>query len=421
MYYKSRTDLTIVQTPQAPTLGPAGSSVTDPDFSNLILRVTDETTANGLNMYSGIGGSADVNVWNTNSTLLYLQDSGGGGAVFSLDPVSMGVNRVFSGWRVPGPLVFSKLDPTIAFNLNGTQFLRYDLSDTSTPIPPSPVVVCDFAGSLPGPATWRTIGGVEGADKVFTAAFSVNGAQGTGVYACAYLAGQGYRVLNTATGIVSGGPAPLGPISIPDRFTIHNVKSSKDGRTLTIGITQHLAGTGRGPFFWDIDSLNVYPLGTVASGGHGTTGIGAYFNNSSNAKIPTWSYCERLLSATGAPWRVANPSPNPEVMYGLDDHPSYNGADGSLMVTVSTSTTSKTIPPAPYPAAWWDEVLGFDQDGSGRVYRFCHHFSSTHSGNFYADNAIGSVDQLNTFVAFTSNWQLSLANGRSDVFVVKLR
>lgn len=425
MYFKSRTDLDIVQTPPAPKMGPAGSIVVDPDFGNEIVRASDENSISlgskpSAFVTAGIGGSADVNTWNTDSTLLYLQDSGSQGAIFSFDPKTLAVERIFPGWRVPGPLVFSRLDPDIAFNFSGTQYLRYDLSQRGDSTPPPPVVMCDFAAVLPGEPTWRSLGGVEAADTVFTAAFSLEGNQGTGFHACAFVMGKGYRVYHTGNGVIEGDFGPCGVIAIPDRFTIHNVKSSKDGESLAIAKTTVLAGDGKGPFFWSIDSLDVSPMSKIAPGGHWTLGYGDFFNQDSNSKagIPYWSHVRRKLTALDSPWRLSNPTP--EDMVKLDDHVSYNGPKNSLLVSVSTSAPRNDAS-APYPAAWWNEVLGFDLDGSGRVYRFCHHFSNVEGGNFYSDNAISVGDQMNRFVAFTSNWKSSLLNGRGDTFIVRLR
>ena len=130
----SRTDLTILQVPSpVPVMGPAGSIITDPNFNNKIVRATDENSIMLSGKPSafctaGVGGSADVNVWNLNSTLLYVQDSGGGGFILSFNPTTLAVKRVFTSFRPIGGCVFSKVNPNVLFNLNGTQFLQYDLS-----------------------------------------------------------------------------------------------------------------------------------------------------------------------------------------------------------------------------------------------------------------------------------------------------
>lgn len=429
MYFKSRTDLNIVQVPNpVPTIGPAGTSVTDPDFGNQIIRLTDEhSMLNSQNAFAGIGGSADVNTFNTDSTLVYIQNSGGTGSVFSFDPVTFAAKPIFPGWR-PGAVIFSRLDPNVAFVLAGTKYMQYDLSNRTLPTPPPPVMVCDFSTHFTGTVTWQAIGGVEGSDKVFTAVFSVGGSQGTGVYACAYQVGKGYRIYNTSTGQVIGDYGDTGQVTLPSFFTIHNAKASKDGGWLSISMTKIVGGTPtHGPFFWDIDTLTVSPVGDKAWSGHWTAGYNEFLNNDSNSGlgIPLWSHCRRTFQNLNSPWRLAKPSPTPTIMGGLDDHLSFNGPQDSMVVSISARVKPVGTVLPPFPAAWFDEILGFDLCGNGKVYRFCHTFSSGISGNFYADNAIGVVDQLNKFVIWTSDWMQTLKNPngtpRCDVFAVLLK
>lgn len=426
MYFKSRTDVDgLDANAPVPAMGPAGTIVTDDEFATEIVRVADEHTivvdGQGKATNAGLGGSADVNTWNTDSTLMHIQDSGGGGAILSFDPKTLAAKRVFPKWRT-GSVVFSRLDPHIAFVFKGLKYERYDLRELDRDTPPTPEVVCDFSGLLgTTSAKWQTIGGVEGSDTLFSAGFSVTGAQGTGVHCCVYVAGKGYRLFNTETGEISGDFGPTGPISIEDRFTIHNVKTGKGGKVVTIGVTEQ-SGDGRSPFFWEVESRDVYPMARVAAGGHWSTAYGKFYNHSSihtdEIDIDNWAHAQRWLNEMDTPSQVAMLYPNPDDMYGLDDHISFNGPPNSMFVSISTSAPSPGKHP-PYPA-WWDEVLGFDLDGSGKVYRFCRHFSDTHHGNFAATNAIGVVDQLNRFVAFTSNWKNTLLNQRNDVFVAKL-
>jgi hypothetical protein len=426
MYLKSRTDLDIAQLPSPlPVMGPAGSSIVDPDFGNPIMRATDETTIllsgkpSGF-ITPGLGGSADVNVWNTDSTMLYLQDSGGGGAIFSFDPQTMAVGRLFPSWRPGGPILFSRIDPNICFELRGTQFVRHDLSDRALAVPPEPVPVCDFASGLPAATKWDCMGGVEVNDTVFTAGFSTTGGQNTGVWACSYTVGKGYRFYDTKAGTITGDYGPTGTAIIADRFTVHNCKASKDGAWLVIATGENTQD--HGPFFWKIDTTEVRWVGKIAWGGHWTAGYGEFFNMDSNGNlgIPYYAHCRRRLDYPEGVTRLANPSPSPpNAMVGCGDHLSINGPNNSMIVATTANTGNKEQ--GPFPAPWYNEVLGYDLDGSGRVYRFCHNFTNPKNGNFYSSNAIGVVDQLNRFVAFCSNWMDTLANKRGDTFIVRLR
>lgn len=426
MFLSSRTDLSIAPVGIVPAMGPAGSMVVDPEFANKIVRMTDENTlqiggAPSQFCAAGIGGSADVNVWNTDSTMLYVEDSGGLGGILGFNPATLAVTRLFPGWR-PGALVFSKVDPNVAFVFSGTTYSQYDLSDRTLATPPAPTVVCDFAAQLPEPSTWKTLGGVEGGDGIFSAAFSVDGLQGTGVYICVYTVGKGYRTWNTQTGAVTGTWGPFGQVTCADRFLVHNIKANKNpGQWICVACTAKPAEGGP-VYFWNHDTLKVENIGSVAWGGHWCGGYAKFFNNDSSPTIPYGAHVQRTFTALAGATRLANPSPVPETQTGLDDHPSFNGPPSSML---ATTTTSMGKSPATGP--WWNEVLGFDLSGNGKVYRFCHTYSSGKAeaagapGGFYGDNAIGSVDQRNKFIAFTSDWNQSLLNGRCDVFVVQVR
>lgn len=417
--FGARTDLNVVQRPATPVMGAAGSIITDPDFGCKIVRATDENTSSGRLMVAGVGGSADVCTWNSDSTILFVQDLNGQGATLGFNPSTLAVSRIFPSWS-PSAVIFSKVSPDTAFlfNPNGT-VVQYDLSNRALSTPPVVGTVCDFSTVIPGGSaaiTWSDTGGVEASDTVFMAAFSTAGGQGTGIYACIYTVGSGFRVLNTQTGAVTG-VGVTGTITLADRFTIHNVKSSKDGGWLVLARTRHTAGTNNAPYMWEIATLNMVSIGTVAWSGHWTAGSLEILNNDSAPSIPLWSHVRRAFSDTAHPTRIANPSITPGNIGGpLGDHLSYNGPANSVMISAS-STFGRAV----YGTAWQDEVLGFALDGSGLVYRFCHTFCSGTSGNFYSDNCIFVGDQINQFVAFTSDWMGTLSGARvADVFIVQL-
>lgn len=423
--YASRTDLNLQLISSVPAMGPMGSIVTDPDFGAKIVRATDETllklSAGPAIFGVGDGGSADTNVWNTDSTMLYVQDNGGGGIIIGFDPVALTVKRLFPNFRPIGPGVFSKFNPNVFFFLSGTKIMQFDLSNRALATPPTPMTVCDFDGQLPGTFTWHCLGGVENQDTVFTAAFSVAGAQGTGVFACAYTQGAGYRTWNTQSGVISGNFGVMGTVTFPDRFTIHNVKPNKSGQWLVVVATTLSPGAiGKGPYLWNVNTLQVTNVGTV-SGGHWCAGFGEFYNADSSPTIPFWAQVRRSLYNNN-PRQIASAVPTPsKLLVGLDNHQSMNGPDGQVLLITSCEVLPPGTPIPPFPAAWYDEILGFDLSGSGKVWRFCHTFTRGNTGAFAADNAIGCGDQQNKFMAFTSDWMGQLANGRGDVFIVVLR
>ena len=435
--FGARTDLNTVQRPTTPTMGAAGSIVTDPDFGCKIIRATDASTSSGRKMFAGVGGSAVACTWNTDGTMLYVEDDGGGGAILGFNPTTLAVSRIFASWRPIGPFRFSKIDPNIAFLLDGPTINQYDLTNRALSTPPAPSLVVDFSSVLPSTPTWTDFGGAETSDTVFTAAFSVAGGQDTGIYACVYTVGTGIRVLNTQTGVVSG-VGITGTITLPDRFIIHTVRSSKDGGWLVLSRTNNgtggygtggygeggyglstnvLSGTNNSPYMWEIATLNVISIGLVAGFGAWVPGNLELLNNDGNVGlgIPLWAHARRLFSDINNPSRIANPSIDPNsIVLPFGDHMSYNGPANSIFIS-GTASLGRAV----FPTAWYDEILGFALDGSGLVYRFCHTFCSGVSGNFYSDNCIFVSDQLNQFVAFTSDWMGTIGRA-ADVFIVQL-
>jgi len=432
MQYKSRTDLNTTQLPNPiPTMGPAGSIVTDPDFGNPIVRVTDGTTQTSpystLLFMAGAGGSSDVNSWNTDSTVLAIQNSGGASLLFGFDPATLAVKRLYPTWSPGGGAVFSKTNPNTLFVQNGTKITKYDLTDRTLQGAPPSTLFCDFANILPAPIKWSVFGGVEGMDSVATCAFSTTGGQGTGVYVCAYIDGSGYRMWNTLTGVVTGTFGPLGSISLPDQFYIHNVKASKGPYWLVVSDSSHVTGTVNtgGPYFWDVDSLNVTAVSRVWSGGHFTTSD-QYFFNAGGPGFGNFVYRQMLTPAKTSLLLTASQIPKGFVAP-CDNHACLNGNQPVNMLFLTNTDTGKytVLNPATgalssYPSAWYNEVQGISLDGSGLVYRFCHTFITGKSGNFSAANAIGVVDQQGKFFAFTSDW-MGQTGRAADVYIVKLQ
>ena len=417
MAYTSRTDLDIVQRPSpVPVMGPAGSIVTDPDFKCRIVRATDENTNPALpstGYAAGDGGSADVCTWNTDSTMLMVGDNGGGHVVIGFNPSTLAVQRLFPAFRAAGWTIFSKVNPNYLYVLGAGQVNRYDLTDRTASAPPAPTLICDFNTQLPGKVTWESFGGVELNDTIFSAGLSVLGGQGTGIYVATYSTSKGYRLWNTETGAVSGTFGPKGTITMPDRFFVHNVKSAKNSNMVIVAAQQYAPGSpdSTAPYFWDSRFLPVIPSGPVAHGGHwvGTEGL---FFNAQSPPPDRKGISGRTYAKPAAVRFMTNPSPG-GVIPPLDDHFSCNGPMPAAVIFASTTSVGAF---ATFPAAWYDEVLGFSI--TGKTYRFCHTMNSgLATENFSAQNAIACSDQQNKFVAFTSDWM----SARHDVYIVELR
>jgi hypothetical protein len=443
-YGCSRTDQDIVQlpsmTPNVGNLTGANTIVTDPNFGNPIVRITDantnpDVTFRNRSYVSTASGSADDNPWNTDSTLFVVSDTGANSLPFTFDPSTLRAARMYgSSFPATGGLKlgfsgdWSRVNPNIFYAHSGTAISKYDFTDRINP--PSPKPVYDFTSSsncLPAgfTETWSSTGGVSGDDTVFGMAYSNSGGQGSGVYAVAYKVGSGCSTLNTQTGQVGGDWGAKGAINIVDRWTIHNAKLSKDGNWLIIvSTTCTSAKCSTGPYFWQIGTTNVGSCGQGSHcSGHWTEGYTHWINNNQVGNQES-----RPLSDPAAVMDLTLTVPMSS--HGtLDEHASWNNADPADSLPFIVSFWSPT---SPFPAAWYNEITGVAPDGSGKVWRFAHSFITGKSQVFNAFYGIGSVSQDGKFFLLSSDWMGTLGSEsgtsscttgkdcRSDAFVVEL-
>ena len=450
-YDCSRTDFNVAQIPSSiPNVGNltgANTIVTDPDFGNRVVRITDWNTDPGLqasnrSFVSAASGSADENLWNLDSSMFVLQSLGAASYPYTFDPPTLQATRMYvssdpsaGGMKLGSPGIWSRVDPNVLYTPGetGTVINKYDFSDRINP--PSPQQVYDFTSSrncLPAgfQETWKSKGGVSVGDAVFAMGYSNTGAQGTGVYAVAYKAGSGCTALNTQTGQVWGDWGAKGSINIADRWLIHNVKISKDGNWLIIATAGCLMShCSEGPYFWQIGTTNVSSCGDGKNGGqrctgHWTEGYSHWINNYDGGR-----YVSRPLSDPTAfneltaivPTGIRDP---------LDQHGSWNNADPSDSLPFFLTYWSLTTP---FPGPWYNEIVGQAPDGSGKVWRFAHSFITGKSQIFSTQYGIGSVSQDGRFFIFSSDWMGALGSQsgsptcsvgndcRGDVFVLELR
>jgi hypothetical protein len=446
-YNCARADLDIVQLPailpNVGNLSGANTIVTDPDFGNRIVRITDANTnpAPGYNnrtYETTASGSADDNLWNTDSTLFIVQDTGSGGFPFTFDPSTLQAGRMYvssfpstNGLKLPNGGIWSRVNPNLLYTYFGTAINKYDFTDRNNP--PSAQPVYDFTSSsnclaAGFNATWKTAGGVSGDDTVFAMGYSNSGSQGTGVYAVAYKAGSGCSVLNTQTGQVTGSWGAKGAITIADRWTVHNVKMSRDGNWLIISKTNCTSSIcSDGPYYWQIGTTNVNSCGDGGyCGGHFTEGY-THFVNNNNSPLGNQvirSFAEPLVVSSLTPIFPA------DIIVSFDQHQSWNNVEPGDTLPFFSSTCGPT---RPFTAPWYNEIIAVAADGSGKTWRFAHSFITVQSQNFSTYWGIGTVSQDGKFFIFSSDWMGKLgseagtttctvgSNCRGDVFVVELR
>lgn len=446
-YNCSRTDLQVVQVPSTPpsvgTLSGANTIVTDPDFGNPIVRVTDadiDPTSGYKNRTyeTTASGSADDNLWNTDSTLFIVQDTGAGGVPFTFNPSTFQADRLYAssfpatnGMKLPGGGIWSRVNSQVLYAFPNAAIAKYDFTNRTTP--PSMQTVFDFTTGthcLPSGYTpiWQTMGGVSAGDAVIAMAYSNTGSQETGVNVVAYKAGSGCSALNTATGQVTGDWGASGTVNSPDRFTIHNLKMSRDGNWLIITSNVCISGTcAVNPYFWQIGTTNLENCGEGGScGGHYTEGYTHWINNYGSP----WASQQIRTFSDPTVVSVVNQNYPSTSDWSMDQHQSWNNVQpGDSLPFFSTTASIVT----PFSVPWTNEVIAIAADGSGKTWRFAHTFISTRSLNFTTQWGIGTVSQDGRFFLFSSDWMGKLgseAGGttctlgtdcRGDVFVLELK
>jgi len=445
-YSCSRTDLEVASLPNPiPSVGNlsgANTGITDPDFHNPITRLTDAGTnpnAEGITFVAAAGGSSNANTWNTDSTLILLQDTNATGYPMTFDATTMHAARMYvSSSPTTGGMTitnthfsWSRVNPSYLYVLSKTQILLYDF--TNRAVPPSPQLVYDFTSSpncLPSgfTPTWQDFGGVAAGDAAFLVGLSNIGPQGTGTYVAIYTVGQGCSVLNTQTGLITSDWGQTGTITTPDRITLHDAFLTKSSGWAILGRTDCLSSNcSAGPYFWQVGTTEVVPCGvgsTQLCGGHWTVGYSHWANNDGD---PFGQYHFRPFSDLGSFSPIVSSLPIGFVPP-VDQHPSWNNVDPNDSVPFISSTWT-TI--APFTTAWQNEILAISPT-TGTVSRFAHNFITAASQRFDDQEAIGQVSQDGRFFLFNSDWMGTLGSEsgsshctigkdcRGDVFVVQL-
>ena len=224
---------------------------------------------------------------------------------------------------------------------------------------------------------------------------------------------------------MTGDWGTTGTINIRDRYNLHAAQMSLDG---TWALCSPNACMGscetESPYFWDIGTTTVN-VPNESIGGHSASGFSNWVNNNQShlaaqTKRPFSDLSSTTLLIQDYPAGMKAP---------LDQHQSWYNDDASDSIPLFTATWSTL---SPFPAAWYNEVLGIASDGSGTVWRFAHTFITTNSPTFDTQYAIGTVSQDGRYFLLSSDWMGTLGsikgasacnaatNCRGDVFIVEL-
>ena len=441
--YCSRTDTQVVPYPSPPPnfggLQGINTVAKDPNFTNSVLRFTDATLQPNFpnrSYNTGLGGSGDKAVWNSDSTILLVSDTYGRYFPVKFDPVNFRQLGPLYG-RYPifvsGPGVFSHVNPNHFYEFyNGKVRL---LDYTNRTIPPTGKLIYDFRNcGIPAQVIWQSTAGVDTTDTTFGAAYSTTGTQGTGVHVVAYNSSlKTCSHLNTSTGIVTSWPSGkvIGTVSSSDRFTVHNVVL-KGGLWMVVTREVLLSSTpSPGPAYaWQMGTRMLNHL-VPQSTGHWAAGCGRWVN--SPGKVGAYYVARHYEDPSlyselwTVPRSTCNTTGAPSCTAPFDSHPAmYGGCADDTPLCTSTV--------APSPRISWpyqNEIVCFSSDGSNKAWRFAHTYSFP-SNNFSAAWSIGALSQDGRFYAWTTNnggafgctngtMNCTLLNRRADVLIVKLR
>lgn len=421
--YCARTDRKTEAYPDnPPEVGAAGSIITDPSFGSRVVRVTDpKSDRQGKGRSMMTPSSSEQNSWNLDSTRFYVLTPGGEDILYQFDPSSMKLREgeiMRLGW-MPEPQ-FSYTNPDLIYGINNRVrgFEQYDIGNGK-------VETLNKFGDclkLDGRDKGHDIT-VSADDSRFSA--SVGPVQDEYEYVYVFDRKQGCRWYNTWTGEVGGQWGPKGTISIPDRARLHNSRMSKSGKYLymTRGSGQ---GVGKGWLVWDIDTLNVRTCPSQCRSHHA---LG--YNQIVGASGFTHPL-DMIVRPLGDLGKITHLIPDLKELNGArfwyDQHYSWNNANADDTAPVCLSTYNSSNPKAPRTpplanSAWENEIVCVSTNGTGKVWRFAHTYSTAKNG--FWSTPRGNVSQDGRFFAFTSDWEDQLGQGprggfRTDVFVVAL-
>src|SRR5438034_3717357 len=406
--------------PTPPAIGAAGSVITDPAFRSRIVRVTDASIdpQHPGGSYN-TPGSAAQNPWNADSTRFYLANRAGGLWLFGFNTDTM-TTRNMGKLKVPwrGVAQFSYRQPNLLYGISARNpvFQQYDVASEklNTLHDPSSCFALK-------PSDWGGVISVSADDNRLLGVFGPQQDRNYLLYI--YDRGRGCRWYNPETREIGGQWGPKGAVAAPFTLNIHDARISKSGEYVEI------AGGGKGPFFWQVDTTNVTLCANKENHclGHHAMGY-SHLVNSPNRTHPLELVVRPLNVLTGFKSLFGV---MPPLIGWYDYHISWNSANPQDETPACFSTYRPGNPKSPdtpllVNGPWENEVDCVEMDGKAQtVWRFAHTYSTAKNG--FWSTPRGNVSPDGRFFIFTSDWQDHLGtepNGkqyRTDVFIVELR
>ena len=428
--YNAITDRNPRPEPPLPSMGPAGSRITDPTFGTRILRVTDGNTRPDAPRRSfGPPSGSEQNTWNTDSTIFFLGGTNGEMLPYSFDKATMTATRMGDRNNGSGGLMlniakceFSFMDKNIIYGVggNGRTFMQYNFQTGAY------TTLFNLDSAVPGLSGITGDVSASGSDMLSTY-FGAN-VQDSHMYVIVWNKNNGqYAVLNTQNSTVKPfGASSFQPVGTTVGFTLHNARIDKGGRfvVMTPG-----SPASHALYVWDTQTNVVAPIPQPGGGGHKVNGYGTLVNHAAPPNDPNHADASQWLlrplnpSQLNTITRLATPALTP-LEWAVDTHVSWNNARPNVMTPVLVSLYRDPGAAGPW-RAWDDEIIALRTDGvTSTAWRICHHRSQVFPYKFdYSPR--GNVSQDGRYFMFASNWERTLGNDeynepRFDLFVVEL-
>ncbi|QOJ33893.1 MAG: hypothetical protein HRU82_02540 [Nitrospira sp.] len=369
--------------PTLPTLGAAGTKITDPTFGTTILRVTDATTEPDTGGHKGVLNSYSTQqAFNSDSSrvLFLVRDGYTRARFFDFNPSACTVNTTGyllssapAGLQEYG-MTWSATDPNKIYGVG-----NYNLYEITVP-----------SGSS---TTLKTFTGLGHTGGYVT---QMNMSDDADVFAMRFEGGtgNGYVFWKRSTNTVLMSAASVA--------NLDEVEVDKSGQYGIIVYT-----SGNGAEVWDL-TAGPTQVGSDLTGNnafnHRDTGSGGVFthrpaNTSLGYRsLATPTTITDLLPSMTNGWSYSS----------TQDHFSMQGANDLWALASRYKSDGSSV-----TKAFDNEIMQVATDGSGRVRRIAHHRSVF---NEYYDSPFASISRDGKFVNFSSNW--GSASGRHDGFIV---
>lgn len=377
------TDTDIHTEPTLPTLGAAGTTITDPTFGTTILRVTDATTEPDTGGHKGVLNSYSTQqAFNSDdSRVLFLVRDGYTRARFyDFTPGSCAVNTTGyllssapAGLQEYG-MTWSTTDPDLIYGVG-----NYNLYEITVP-----------SGSSTTLHTFASMGHSGGYVT------QMNMSDDADVFAMRFEGGtgNGYVFWKRSTDLILK--------SATTEADIDEVEVDKSG---TYGLIVYTSASGKGASVWDLTTTpNATLIASGLSFNHRDTGHGGVFTHRPTntslgyRSLATPTTITDLLPSMTNGWSYSS----------TQDHFSMQGGNDLWALASRYKSDGSGV-----TKAFDNEIVQVATDGSGRVRRIAHHRSVF---NEYYDSPFASISRSGKFVNFSSNW--GSASGRHDGFIV---